>query len=294
MIDLHAPLSTRQPLLPVWGSIILYFFASFFVCGLLSFIFYALFDTIRQSDSFFYILMRESVIVVSLLISVYSCAWIFLRHVNRLPFSDLGMSIKGRWKDCLAGVLFPVLLYAVGFGISLALNAFDIVDVQFDASAFFMTILFYFMVSASEEIMVRGYIQGMLMTKINKFMALIIASVLFSVLHGFNPGIGFLPLLNLFIAGLLLGASYMYTRNLWFPIFLHTIWNWVQGSVLGYKVSGTAHFPSVLQLHWTEDNLINGGQFGFEGSVVCTILSLAGTVLIIFWYERDKKKTARH
>ena len=135
-----------------------------------------------------------------------------------------------------------------------------------------------------------GYIPGRLMTKMNKFVAMCIAPLLFSAIHISHPNIGLFPLFNLFLAGLLLGASYMYTRNLWFPIFLHTAWNWIQGPILGYEVSGTKMFPSVINLHLPEENIINGGRFGFEGSIICTILMIIGTAAIIGWYTRKQQR----
>jgi membrane protease YdiL (CAAX protease family) len=93
-------------------------------------------------------------------------------------------------------------------------------------------------------------------------------------------------MLNLMLAGMLLGASFIYTRNLWFPISLHLFWNWFQGPVLGYQVSGTSTYPSVLTLRFAENDVLNGGAFGFEGSLICTVLMIVFTFLIIRWGER--------
>ena len=76
-------------------------------------------------------------------------------------------------------------------------------------------------------------------------------------------------------------ASYIYTRNLCFPIALHWFWNWIQGPVLGYEVSGNKFCNGLLALRLPEANLINGGAFGFEGSILCTVLMVVGTGLIL-------------
>ena len=89
------------------------------------------------------------------------------------------------------------------------------------------------------------------------------------------------------LAGCFLGASYIYTRNLCFPIALHWFWNWIQGSVLGYKVSGNEFSnKNLLILHFPEENLINGGTFGFEGSILCSLLLVLGTVIILRHYYK--------
>lgn len=58
-------------------------------------------------------------------------------------------------------------------------------------------------------------------------------------------------------------------------------WNWIQGPVLGYEVSGNKFCNGLLALRLPEANLINGGAFGFEGSVLCTVLMVVGTGLIL-------------
>lgn len=276
----------RKPLLPVWASLILYMIACVVLMSILGVPLYFL---LPESDSLLSSIVVQFLQSLVPLIAVTVCAIFFTKKVDLRPVSELGFSIKGRWKDCVAGFLFAAVLYAIGFGVSVGLEAVKVVAVQFDGVAFIGSLLVFLVAASMEEVMMRGYFQGLLMTKLNKFVALAIASLVFSLLHGFNNNITLFSLLNLFLAGMLLGASYMYTRNLWFPIALHTAWNWIQGSVLGYEVSGTKMFPSVLTLELPEPNIINGGNFGFEGSIICTILTVLGTFLIIFYYERKKE-----
>ena len=67
----------------------------------------------------------------------------------------------------------------------------------------------------------------------------------------------------------------------------HWFWNWIQGSVLGYKVSGNEFSnKNLLILHFPEENLINGGTFGFEGSILCSLLLVLGTVIILRHYYK--------
>lgn len=280
----------RKPLLPVWARVTLYVIACLLVMSAFSMVFYFLVSHIPDIAPSavgrinFYIYPVISVTVVTL------CAWLFLKYIDRQPFSVLGLSIKGRFSDCIAGVLFAVALYIVGFGIVWGTGAVSIGSVNVNIPVLIGTFLFFFVAAAMEEIMIRGYILGRLMTVTNKFVALAISSAIFSVMHLGNPNIGALPLINLFLAGLLLGAAYLYTKNLWFPIMLHVAWNWIQGPVLGFEVSGSSIFPTMLTLNLPENNIINGGSFGFEGSIVCTAICLLGTLAIIAWYERENRK----
>lgn len=203
-------------------------------------------------------MLNEVLMLVSGLIA--ACMVLGFR---KLPFSGLGLSLKGWGRSLLRGALFVVFLYVVGFGLSLLLGAVEVVGFLFSPISLLVSLLLYFFVAVTEEVIGRGFILGrMLDGGINKFVALFISAVLFSLMHLFNPNFAFVPFLNIMVAGCFLGASYIYTRNLCFPIALHWFWNWIQGSVLGYKVSGNEFSnENLLILHFPEENLINGGTF---------------------------------
>lgn len=225
---------------------------------------------------------------VLMLVCTLLAVWILLKF--RMPFTGLGLSLKGRGKDWLAGMLFAVVLYLLGFGLSLLLGVVEVTDVTFDGSSLLMTWGLFLLVGAAEETMMRGFVLGRLLDGgVNRFVALFISSVSFSLMHLFNPNFEFLPFFNIMLAGVLLGASYIYTRNLCFPIALHWFWNWLQGPVLGYEVSGNRMGDSLLTLQISDAHLLNGGNFGFEGSLLCTVLMVVGSGLIIGYYERKKR-----
>lgn len=228
-------------------------------------------------------MLNEVLMLVSGLIA--ACMVLGFR---KLPFSGLGLSLKGWGRSLLRGALFVVFLYVVGFGLSLLLGAVEVVGFLFSPISLLVSLLLYFFVAVTEEVIGRGFILGrMLDGGINKFVALFISAVLFSLMHLFNPNFAFVPFLNIMLAGCFLGASYIYTRNLCFPIALHWFWNWIQGSVLGYKVSGNEFSnENLLILHFPEENLINGGTFGFEGSILCSLLLVIGTVIILRHYYK--------
>ncbi len=227
-----------------------------------------------------------------MLVGYLSAAVLVLRWRN-LPLSLLGMSLKGRGKDLLAGLGVAVLLYAVGFGTSLLMGTVEIASVQWVPRDLLGTLLFFLLVAVTEEVMLRGFVLGrMLSAGMNRFVALFLSSALFSAMHLFNPNFALLPFVNILLAGCLLGASFLYTRNLCFPVVLHWFWNWLQGPVLGYEVSGMDSGETLLTLRLTGSDLLTGGSFGFEGSLLCTVLLVVGTLAIIGYYERRGRKEA--
>lgn len=227
-----------------------------------------------------------------MLVGYLSAAVLVLRW-RKLPLSLLGMSLRGRGKDLLAGLGVAVLLYAVGFGTSLLMGIIEIASVQWVPRDLLGTLLFFLLVAVTEEVMLRGFVLGRMLSEgMNRFVALFLSSALFSAMHLFNPNFALLPFVNILLAGCLLGASFLYTRNLCFPVVLHWFWNWLQGPVLGYEVSGTDSGQSLLTLRLTGSDLLTGGSFGFEGSLLCTVLLVVGTLAIIGYYERRGRKEA--
>lgn len=227
-----------------------------------------------------------------MLVGYLSAAVLVLRW-RKLPLSLLGMSLRGRGKDLLAGLGVAVLLYAVGFGTSLLMGIVEIASVQWVPRDLLGTLLFFLLVAVTEEVMLRGFVLGrMLSAGMNRFVALFLSSALFSAMHLFNPNFALLPFVNILLAGCLLGASFLYTRNLCFPVVLHWFWNWLQGPVLGYEVSGMDSGETLLTLRLTGSDLLTGGSFGFEGSLLCTVLLVVGTLAIVGYYERRGRKEA--
>jgi len=100
-----------------------------------------------------------------------------------------------------------------------------------------ISILHFTIVAIVEEVLFRGYILKNLMSSFNKYIALFFLSILYSLIHSFNPNIDMFSLLVLFLAGIVLGLSYINTKKLWFPIALHLSWNLFQ-TLIGLNVSG--------------------------------------------------------
>lgn len=272
--------------LPVWVCILLFAVGTFLCMAAYGAVGYGILvvffkEEMRHTGLMFYMVNQAA-----MLLSVLTAALILLR-IERRPFADLGLTVRGYSKGLLGGTLMAVVLYLLGFGLTLVLGELEVTGVRFDPMNLLTTWVFCLLVSLTEEIMVRGYILGQLLhTRLNKFLSLFISSVLFGLLHIFNPNIAVLPMINLVLAGMLLGASFLYTRNLCFPIALHLFWNWIQGPILGYQVSGMDLGTSVLQLRLPENNVLNGGAFGFEGSLICTVLMVICTILIVWWGEK--------
>lgn len=142
---------------------------------------------------------------------------------------------------------------------------------------------------ASEEFLIRGVVMKFLSTKINIFLSVLLSSILFSALHLGNNAIGNLALINITLFGIVMGLYVIKTKDLWGPCGVHTAWNFMQGNIFGFDVSGiNVYTGTLIDLKPVGNSYINGGAFGPEGGIMCTIVLLI--VIAIFLYNIYKNK----
>ena len=223
------------------------------------------------------------------LIGTLLVIWIFIKYLDKEKFVNLGFDTKNRRYEFIIGIVIGAFIMTTAYSLLLILGEINFQSVNFDFKEIILSILTFTIVSVMEEVLFRGYILKNLMISFNKYIALIVSSILFSLAHGFNPNIDLFGLTNIFLAGILLGISYIHTKNLWFPIALHLSWNFFQ-TIFGFNVSGQKSY-SLIEFSIPENNIINGGDFGFEGSILSVIAILAIIVGIEIYYRRQKLAT---
>ena len=234
-------------------------------------------------------LAADTIIQYFDLIGIFVLLWILMKFVDNEPFINLGFSIKGKINDIILGMVLGLLLMAVGYSTLIFLGEIKFVSFNYDLKSIMLLFLLFIGVSVVEETYVRGYVLKNLMKSFNPVVSLIISSAIFSLLHFFNPNVNYIALTELFIAGILLGVSYVYTKNLWFPIALHLSWNFFQ-VMFGFNVSGVDTY-SLIEFEILENNNINGGDFGFEGSYLSILFSLIMIYFLWRYYKNFLNRT---
>jgi membrane protease YdiL (CAAX protease family) len=121
-----------------------------------------------------------------------------------------------------------------------------------------------------EELVARAYILTNVREGLGSVGGVLISAAIFAGLHRWNPDVSTISTVNIFLAGLLLGAVFVLTGRLWMPWMLHVSWNACQGMLLGLPVSGLA-IPSLFRLRLVGSDLATGGAFGLEGSLWNTV-----------------------
>lgn len=221
------------------------------------------------------------------LIGTILALWLLKKFVDKNRFDTLGFYKKNIRKDILLGLLFGFVIMLLGFLILTATRQLMIDTIRFDAADLLLTTAIYIIVAFAEEMYFRGYVLNNLMLSFNKYIALVLSALFFAIVHTANPDFTIWSFVGIFIAGLFLGLSYIFTKNLWFPIALHFSWNFFQ-SFFGFNVSGMDTY-SLFTTRYKVENIWNGGRFGFESSMLGFLFQVAA-ILFVYWLFNKREK----
>ena len=270
-----------------WLRAVLFFISFFIFIAVFDLIGIAIVSSISEYSFEEYIsdtkLLMENkmmlLMMVSQLFGTLFTVWLFQKFVNREPFTSIGLEFSGYKDDFVSGLLLGVGLIVLGFGTLYIFNFLSVASIQFSLIDQLFYLSLFTVVSLNEEIAIRGYILQNLSRSFNKYIALVLSSLVFMIMHIGNPNMSAVPLFNLFLAGLLLGVYCIHKNNLWFPIGAHITWNYFQGPVLGFEVSGN-DVDSIFIQSLNGSELITGGEFGFEGSIILTTFMIIGIIYL--------------
>ena len=264
------------------GWRIAFFFLVFFPCLLLLMVLLAELESTSHL-AFFSVLCG----------SVVFATFISLRLLDRRPFKAIGLSLQKRTIVELAqGFAMGFTLVAMIFIVQLILGIVRLTPRTLTFGDFFLflgTSLIFFTISAFyEELLFRGYVFQTLIEGTNPLVAIIIMSALFGGVHLRNPGVFtsgqtvILATLNVILAGIWLSLAYLKTKSLWFPAALHTSWNFSEGFVFSYPVSGFTYGDRTLfSLEQSGPSWLTGGPFGPEGSILATAVLIGSMIFIL-------------
>ena len=218
-----------------------------------------------------------SIGVSVLMIVLYA---LFVRWFEKHPAKDIPLLrlAADTGKGLAIGAIFMlvVTLVMMAFGLYRITGAGTENPLSL-VSAFFL----FLYVAVGEEILFRGILFRWIDEKWGFIAALIVSALLFGFMHYGQPGATWWSSLAIAIeAGLLLGAAYKYSGTLWLPIGIHWAWNFVQGNIFGFEVSGGDAGTALLQATVNGPDILTGGKFGAEASVITVVLGLA----LSAWY----------
>jgi membrane protease YdiL (CAAX protease family) len=220
---------------------------------------------------------------------VLAATWVCTR-LRREPLSSVGLKLDARWARELGWGT------ALGAG-QIALAAFMLwslggVRFQLDPAhglrALATGFLVFVAVAFLEELLYRGFLFQRLRDGMGTWPAQVLLAALFALAHWGNPGMdGMVRIwatLDIAIGALVLGLAWLRTRSLALPVGIHLGWNWMQGPVLGFAVSGTGRHEGWFRPTFMGDpSWFSGGEFGLEASVFAVIVDVLLLGALLAW-----------
>jgi len=227
------------------------------------------------------------------------------RFLDRRPISDLGLQFSSHWwRDLGYGLFLGAFLMLLIFLVELALGWVTVEEIFLTnrsvpfGLAIFWPLTQFLAVGIYEELVSRGYhfknlAEGLSFSPLGRrraiLLAWLISSAVFGLLHAGNPNATVVSTLNLFLAGLFLGLPFILTDQLAMPIGIHITWNFFQGNVFGFPVSGTsANETTFIAVQQGGPNLWTGGAFGPEAGLLGIAAIVVGSLLIVWWVKRTR------
>lgn len=235
-------------------------------------------------------------------------SWLMARFIDRRAYADFGFHLDRKWwLDLGFGLTLGAFMIT---GVFLSMRAVGWLTITKTATtnlelpfslAFLLRVVTYTIVAINEELTFRGYqlknlAEGFTSKSINSQSAIMLAflfsSAVFGLAHVASPNSTIVSTLNIILAGLVIGLPYLLTGELGLSIGLHLSWNFFQGTVYGFTISGNSPTTHLFSVQQNGPNLWTGGAFGPEGGLMVLGWTIVGCLLILLWIKWVRKHVA--
>lgn len=214
--------------------------------------------------------------------------------LDKRSFESLGLKLDHQTiPDLLTGIGITLVQMGFIYVAMLALGwltfegfawEFDPINIVImNVITFFIIFIF---VGWNEELLSRGYHLQTIASGLNLVWGVIISSAVFGLLHIFNPNATWVSAAGIFFAGVYLAYAYIRTKQLWLSIGLHIGWNFFEGVVFGFPVSGLSDIYKLIRIQVHGPELWTGGAFGPEAGLIVLPSLLLGAFLIYLYTMR--------
>ena len=223
-----------------------------------------------------------------LALSLFGCVFmilttiIYCKKFEKRKAYTFGFSTRSFGLEYLAGLLIGTVMISLPVLFCFITGC---VSFSFGSGTPWMIALYFlaFLVQAmGEEVMFRGYLLTTLARKNNIWVAVAFSSLFFALFHAGNASFSIIGFVNLALFGFFAAIVTLRRGSIWAISAIHAAWNFAQGNVFGFNVSGTPMTDTLLA---TKQNnfgaILSGGEFGLEGGLGATIVLLVAILLVL-------------
>ena len=209
---------------------------------------------------------------------------------QRKTLTELGFARPAWSYFAGAGVGALLLLVSVALAVLTGAVRYNGVFRNIDTAMVFLMLGAFIFQGAFEEVLCRGIVQQLLQKK-SIPVAVGVSTALFTIPHIGNmdfsaPAIAVTAVINL----ILISVIFRF-KSIWAACGLHSIWNYILYSILGLNLSGNDEInAAVFDMSSVGDNILNGGKYGIEASIITTaVLGAAAIALIVFNIRKPER-----
>lgn len=239
--------------------------------------------------------VEQAILLILAFGPIFLIVWAWLALFEKRPFWTIGLERSQAWYKYLRGVVVGLLMFTAAVGISAMLGY---ITFEEDSSAsvgvfalggVVIVLLGWIVQGAAEEVLTRGWLLPVIGARYRPWLGVVISSLLFAVLHFLNPNISLIAVLNLALFGFFAALYALYEQSLWGVFSIHTVWNWAQGNLFGFEVSGQpVPGGTLFNLEEVGPDIITGGPFGPEGGLAVTLVLVVSCVIVWVMAQREK------
>ena len=233
-----------------------------------------------------------------LIVGVGLAAYRVWRERNRTASvsQTLGIALdRSPLTNVAVGALISMIAIGTVFAVQVAAGM-TVVDRIGSGNALLADITSFLIVAFLEEFIFRCGILGALIDWIPRAsVAVLISAVIFGGLHAANPHASILSVVSTTLGGIAYGMAFASTRRIWLPFGLHFGWNYAEGRVFGFHLSGGAvrGASPFIQQHDLGPALLTGGDYGPEGGLIGLGARFVVLALLAAWISLQHRGVAR-
>jgi uncharacterized protein len=224
--------------------------------------------------------------LLSVILTVFICL-----SAERKKWRDIGLSrLNGQGKNLVYGLVLGAASMIIITLIMLATKQIKMHSVTVNSHLLFVIGLYFIgfiFVAINEELFFRGYVITTLRQTKSVPILYIVSALVFGIAHTGNPNVHVLGIVNVGLIGLFFAYMFIQTKSLWMSMGYHFTWNFFQGNILGFNVSGTEG-NGLFHIN-SADNIWTGGSFGVEASIWTSLFILVGFLVTRFYIGKINK-----
>jgi hypothetical protein len=234
-------------------------------------------------------LTKELLVKGASVLAILGALLMIFKFYPKLTFRSVFVAKENALAGFLKGNLIGFVLIALCAGLMSLSNTVAFSAGKISIIIFLAYFIYFIFIALFEELIFRTFPLFVLAERYSALLGVLINSVLFGLIHFANPNFTWLAMLNISLAGALFATCTLLKRNISWAVGIHFSWNFAQGILLGYKVSGL-NIPGLLLATPIGETYLSGGAFGIEGSIFCTLVLVILIVYLLFKYKIEPIK----